>query len=33
MVAIDAKGDVHGYAVSGCFPPPYFDPTVARRAV
>jgi GNAT superfamily N-acetyltransferase len=33
MVAIDAKGDVHGYAVSGGFPPPYFDPTIARRAV
>ena len=33
MVAIDASGDLHGYAVSGSFPPPYFDPTVARRAV
>ena len=33
MVAIDAKGDVQGYAISGRFPPPYFDPTVARRAV
>jgi ribosomal protein S18 acetylase RimI-like enzyme len=32
-VAIDAKGDVHGYAVSGSDPPPYFDPTIARRAV
>lgn len=33
MVAIDAKGDVHGYAVSGSFPPPYLDPTVAQRVV
>jgi ribosomal protein S18 acetylase RimI-like enzyme len=33
VVAIDAQGDVHGYAVSGRYPPPYFDPTVARRAV
>ena len=33
MVATDAKGDVHGYLVGGRFPPPYFDSTVALRAV
>ena len=33
VVAIDSNGDVHGYAVTGCFPPPYMDPTVAERAV
>lgn len=33
MVATDVHGDVHGYAVSGDFPPPYLDETVARRAV
>ena len=26
-------GDVHGYAVTGSFPPPYMDPIVAKRAV
>jgi GNAT superfamily N-acetyltransferase len=33
VVAIDAQGDVHGCAVSGCFPPPYLDPTLAQRVV
>ena len=33
MVAIDSNGDVHGYAVTGSFPPPYMDPIVAKRAV
>lgn len=33
MVAVDANGDVHGYAVSGSFPPPYLDSTVGQRAV
>ena len=32
-VAGDAKGDVHGYLVSGTFPPPYLDPAVAERVV
>jgi GNAT superfamily N-acetyltransferase len=33
VVAIDSNGDVHGYAVTGSFPPPYMDPIVAKRAV
>jgi GNAT superfamily N-acetyltransferase len=33
MVAVDAAGDVHGYVVTGRFPPPYLDPAVAQRAV
>ena len=33
MVAVDAKGDVQGYAVSGSLPPPYLDPTLAERVV
>jgi L-amino acid N-acyltransferase YncA len=33
VVAVDANGFVHGYAVTGSFPPPYFDRTVAQRAV
>jgi GNAT superfamily N-acetyltransferase len=33
VVAIDSSGDVHGYAVTGNFPPPYMDPIVAKRAV
>ena len=33
VVAIDINGDVHGYAVTGSFPPPYMDPIVAKRAV
>ena len=28
-----AATGVHGYAISGCFPPPYLDPTVAQRVV
>ena len=32
-VAVDAKGDVHGYVVSGSLPPPYLDPAVAKRVV
>jgi GNAT superfamily N-acetyltransferase len=32
VVAIDSNGDVHGYAVTGSFPPPYMDPIVAKRA-
>jgi ribosomal protein S18 acetylase RimI-like enzyme len=32
VVAIDPNGDVHGYAVTGSFPPPYLDPIVAKRA-
>jgi GNAT superfamily N-acetyltransferase len=33
VVAIGSNGDVHGYAVTGRFPPPYMDPIVAKRAV
>jgi GNAT superfamily N-acetyltransferase len=33
VVAIDSEGDVHGYAVTGSFPPPYMDPIVAGRAI
>lgn len=33
VVAIDSNSDVHGYAVTGSFPPPYMDPIVAKRAV
>ena len=33
VVAVDSHGDVHGYAVTGSFPPPYMDPIVAKRAV
>ena len=33
VVAIDSNGYVHGYAVTGSFPPPYMDPIVAKRAV
>jgi ribosomal protein S18 acetylase RimI-like enzyme len=33
VVAIDTNGDVHGYAVTGSFPPPYMDQIVAKRAV
>lgn len=33
VVAIDPNGAVHGYAVTGSFPPPYMDPIVAKRAV
>ena len=33
VVAIDSNGDIHGYAVTGSFPPPYLDPIVAKRAV
>jgi GNAT superfamily N-acetyltransferase len=33
MVATDSNGGVHGYAVTGSFPPPYMDPIVAKRAV
>jgi GNAT superfamily N-acetyltransferase len=33
MVAIDSNGEVHGYAVTGSFPPPYMDPIVSKRAV
>jgi GNAT superfamily N-acetyltransferase len=33
VVAIDSKGCMHGYAVTGRFPPPYMDPIVAKRAV
>jgi GNAT superfamily N-acetyltransferase len=32
-VAVDSNGDVHGYAITGSFPPPYMDPIVAKRAV
>jgi GNAT superfamily N-acetyltransferase len=32
-VAADASGEVQGYMVSGCFPPPYLDEEIARRAV
>ena len=32
-VAVDANGDVHGYAIIGCLPPPYYDEAVALRAV
>jgi|BarGraIncu00222A_1022003.scaffolds.fasta_scaffold72816_2 ribosomal protein S18 acetylase RimI-like enzyme len=33
VVAVNSNGDVHGYAVTGSFPPPYMDPIVAKRAV
>jgi GNAT superfamily N-acetyltransferase len=33
VVAIDSNGEVHGYAVTGSFPPPYMDPAVAKRSV
>ena len=33
VVAIGTSGEVHGYAVTGAFPPPYMDPIVAERAV
>jgi protein-tyrosine phosphatase len=33
VVAIDPNGEIHGYAVTGSFPPPYLDPVVAKRAV
>jgi len=28
-VAVDANGDVHGYAIIGCLPPPYYDEAAA----
>ncbi len=33
VVAIDPEDEVHGYAVTGSFPPPYMDPVVGQRAV
>jgi hypothetical protein len=33
VVAIDSNSDIHGYAVTGSFPPPYMDPIVAKRAI
>ena len=33
VVAISSDSRVHGYAVTGSFPPPYMDPTVAARAI
>ena len=32
VVASDSDGRVHGYAVTGSFPPPYMEPAVAKRA-
>jgi GNAT superfamily N-acetyltransferase len=33
VVAIDSNAEMHGYAVTGSFPPPYMDPIVAKRAI
>jgi GNAT superfamily N-acetyltransferase len=33
IVAVDEAGDVDGYMVAGCLPPPYLDAQIAQRAV